>query len=303
MKSCWHENNYCTGARMKISRLLHSFKGLPGKCMGFIILPAVAVNAGGLKFVPGNFAYNTFSKNGSPLLRKHHYMPIPENTNLDGPFYEGRSELVGLEMNGSYAVDGLQGVFPLCLDEFRKSFPLHKSSPDPMQFYLLNGGFMAIDARVYYGFIRHFKPKQIVEIGAGNSSVLAAAACRQDRKENGEEPRLTAIEPFPSALVSEGSPGLFQLIEDKVQNVDFELFSSLEAGDILPSIRLILFARVAKFNSSIVSFCHALLQASLCIHMILVCRRPTLVSTSKIIFIGMNNIYCRYFCVSTQCLR
>lgn len=220
-------------SRPAIIRLAGSIKRFLGNCMKLLILPLAVIIAACLRLVPGNTMYSIFYRNGFHLLRKHYYLPIPQEADLNSKFWEKRSELVGLEMNDTYAIGLLDSVFPLYLDEFRRSFPIHKSSPDPMQFYLLNGGFMAIDAHVYYSFIRHFKPKQIVEIGAGNSTVLAAAACRQNRKENGKEPRLTAIEPFPSALLSEGFPGLSQLIKQKVEDVNLELFSSLQSGDIL----------------------------------------------------------------------
>jgi len=204
-----------------------------GKSIRFPILGLAMLTAFALRLVPGNAAHGIFYRNGFHLLRKHYYVPIPEEDPGDA-FWEKRSGLVGLEMNDTYAIDLLDSVFPLYLDEFRSSFAIHKSPAAPAQFCLINGSFMAIDAHVYYIFIRHFKPKQILEIGAGNSTLLAAAACRQNRKEkNGEEPRLTAIEPFPSALLSEGFPGLSQLIKQNVEDVNLEWFSSLQSGDIL----------------------------------------------------------------------
>jgi hypothetical protein len=220
-------------SRPAIIRLAGSIKRFLGNCMKLLILPLAVIIAACLRLVPGNTMYSIFYRNGFHLLRKHYYLPIPQEADLNSKFWEKRSELVGLEMNDTYAIGLLDSVFPLYLDEFRSSFSIHKSPADPAQFYLINSSFMAIDAHVYYIFIRHFKPKQIVEIGAGNSTVLAAAACRQNRKENGEEPRLTAIEPFPNALLSEGSPGLSQLIKQKVEDVNLELFSSLQSGDIL----------------------------------------------------------------------
>ena len=186
-----------------------------------------------IKSVPGNAAYRIFYKHGFHLLRKHYYLPIPDEADLSDTFWERRSALVGLEMNDEYALDLLQSVFPLYLDEFRATFPIHQSSNDPTQFYLINNNFMAIDAHVYYIFIRHFKPKRIVEIGAGHSTVVASEACRRNVNEGGEEPSLIAIEPYPRSILKEGIPELSQLIEAKVQDVDIELFTSLKSGDIL----------------------------------------------------------------------
>ncbi|MCK7479360.1 MAG: hypothetical protein M0C28_19895 [Candidatus Moduliflexus flocculans] len=50
-------------------------------------------------------------------------------------------------------------------------------------FYLINGGYMAIDAHVYYAMIRHYKPRRIIEIGARNSTLLGGAACQENQRE------------------------------------------------------------------------------------------------------------------------
>ena len=180
-----------------------------------------------------NATYRVFYTFGFHLLRKHYDSPVPEKADLDDAFWRRHSELAGLDMNEKHTLDLLYNVFPQYLAEFRKSFPIYCSSSDQTQFYLINGSFMAIDAHVYYIFIRHFKPKRIIEIGAGNSTLLAAVASIRNREEAGLAPILTAIEPFPNATLRKGLPGLSQLIENKVQNVGLELFASLQSGDIL----------------------------------------------------------------------
>jgi len=129
-----------------------------------------------IKHLINNLAFRAFQKLGFYLLRKNCDSPVPDQLDLNKTFQGTYSQLVGVEMNDRYALDLLQNVFPLYVDEFRASFPMHRSSPDQTHFYLINSSFMAIDAHVYYIFIRHFKPKLIIEIGAGNSTLLAASA-------------------------------------------------------------------------------------------------------------------------------
>ncbi len=198
-----------------------------------LILKVSGLIAIGLyRYVPDNAAHKVFSKHGFHLLRKHFYLPIPDSADLNEQFWQTRSQLVGIEMNDPAALDLLQNIFPLYAEEFRGLFPIHQSS-DPTQFYLINGSFMAVDAHVYYTFIRHFKPKRVVEIGSGASTLLAATASRQNYKEKGEEVHLTSIEPYPSPVLKKGFQGLSQLVERKVQDVNLELLTSLESGDIL----------------------------------------------------------------------
>ncbi len=182
------------------------------------------------RYMPDNTAYGIFSEYGFHLLRKHYYLPIPDENDLGEAFWEERSQLVGLEMNDSEALNLLENVFPTYMEEFRARFPIHPPS-DSAQFHLINGTFMAIDAHVYYSFIRHFTPKRIIEIGAGQSTLLAAATIQE--QEMRDVTHLTAIEPFPTPLLKKGVPGLSRLVEDKIQNVGLDLFASLESGDIL----------------------------------------------------------------------
>jgi len=220
-------------SRPSIIRLAGSIKVFLGNCMKLLLLPLAVITAASLRLVPGNAMYSVFYRNGFHLLRKHHYLPIPQEADLNSKFWEKRSELVGLDMNDTFTLELLRNIFPLYLNEFRESFPIHQSSNDQAQFYLINSNFMAIDAQIYYIFIRHFKPKRIVEIGAGNSTLVAATACRRNLNESSVTSNLTVIDPFPRAFLQKGLPGLSQLIEDKVQNVDPKLFASLEEGDIL----------------------------------------------------------------------
>jgi hypothetical protein len=190
-------------------------------------LTAILLN----RYVPGNAAHDIFYKHGFHLLRKSYYLPIPDKADLDCRAWDKRSELVGIEMNDGAALKLLGDVFPPYIDEFRASFPDHQAAGS-RGLYLINGAFMAIDAHVYYAFIRHLKPRRIVEIGSGFSTLVAAAAGMRSREEGGQIPHLVAVDPFPPAFLK-GFPGVSEIIEAKVQNMPLDLFTSLEAGDIV----------------------------------------------------------------------
>ncbi len=181
--------------------------------------------------VPGNAAYSAFARHGFHLLRKHYYAPIPDEQELADPLVKEPTALVGIDLNESGALRLLRDVVAGYQEEFRQAFPLHQPTQET-GFYLINGGFMAGDAQVYYALIRQGKPRRIIEIGGGFSSLLAAAACLRNEQEFGIKPHLTVIEPYPSDHFRAGFPGLDQLIEERLQKVDMKLFTSLEAGDI-----------------------------------------------------------------------
>lgn len=171
-----------------------------------------------------------FARRGFHLLQKHFYLPIPDENDLGDGFFDRLSEMPGVDMNVAAALSLLQTVIPPYLEEFRAQVPLHPAKG--ASFHLLNGTYMAVDAHVYYALIRHGKPRRIVEVGGGNSSLLAGMACERNRKE-GHPAELIVVEPYPGDTLRRGFPGISRLVEAKIQDADFDLFASLEAGDIL----------------------------------------------------------------------
>ena len=95
-------------------------------------------------------------------------------------------------------------------------------------FYLRNGRFQSVDALVAYCLIRHFRPRQIIEVGGGYSTLLLAMAARK----NGSTV-LRSIEPYPAEFLTNGVDGLAELLTEKVENVALSYFSELEENDCL----------------------------------------------------------------------
>lgn len=197
--------------------------------MSRVMLGMAAPIASAFKwFVPGNAAYPYFARHGFHLIRKNFYLPIPEEGDLDDL---EPAEPVGVDMNESGALELLRQIFPPYCAEFRRLFPVEEAS-EADGFYLLNGLFMAGDAHAYYALVRHHKPGTVIEIGSGFSTLVAAAACRRNLQD-GNKTRLIAVEPYPSEALKRGVQGLDELIAEKVQTVDLQLFTSLKAGDVL----------------------------------------------------------------------
>jgi predicted O-methyltransferase YrrM len=90
-----------------------------------------------------------------------------------------------------------------------------------------NDYFNGFDAAVYYSLIRYLKPKRVIEIGGGYSTRLANAAL--SRNQTG---KLTCVEPYPNERLN-GSRSNIELIQKRVEELDIEFFSCLEANDIL----------------------------------------------------------------------
>lgn len=216
-----------------LGRIKRRVEDIYDRCMQRALIRLAPRFAAALdRWVPGNQAHDGFARHGFHLLRKHFYVPIPDETDLQDAMLKDASALVGIDMNEGEALAFLRDVYPKYQAEFRRAFPLHLP-PGSEQFYLVNGGFMAGDAHVYYTLIRAGRPQRIVEVGGGNSSLLAAAACRRNLEEYGVKPHLTIVEPYPWDMLKKGVPGVDLLLQERIQAVDLGLFTSLQAGDIL----------------------------------------------------------------------
>jgi len=87
-----------------------------------------------------------------------------------------------------------------------------------------NGFFETIDAELYYCTIRFFRPRRIIEVGAGNSTWFARAAIRA----NGSG-QICAIDPSPRLRL----PKECRHLRLRVEEVDITLFEELRQNDIL----------------------------------------------------------------------
>jgi hypothetical protein len=183
------------------------------------------------RFVRDNAAHGLFARHGFQLLRDHYYNPIPDREDLPESYWTTRSELPGVDLNLPHALTVLREEIVPHLDEFRRTFPMEK--PEGGEgFYLMNYAFMAVDAHVYYALIRARRPRRIVEIGSGFSTLVGVEAARRNRAD-GSPCAVTAVEPYPAGRLRRAVGEELALIEEKVQAVPMELFTSLEAGDIL----------------------------------------------------------------------
>ena len=156
----------------------------------------------------------------------HFYQPIPDTQSLPETLWNRPSKLVGVHMNDAVQLDLLRDRFPKFRDEY-EGFPT-KPTGEPGRFYLNNHLFENIDAMVAYCMVRHFKPRLIIEVGSGFSSLLLGEAATRNKHS-----ALVCIEPFPREFLREGFPGLQSLMEKQIQDIDLDFFSQLQSGDIL----------------------------------------------------------------------
>jgi len=175
--------------------------------------------------------FDVYENRGWHLTPVHYYEPIPDTRKLPDHLWEGCSDLVGIDMREQCQLtllDAFSGKFG---SEYT-SFAREKTS-DPTEFYISNSSFAPVDAAVLHCIIREFRPRKMVEIGSGMSTLVAANAIKQNEAEFGEGCELVAIEPYPREYLRGGIPGLARLISKQVQDVPLSEFTDLDRNDIL----------------------------------------------------------------------
>lgn len=172
-----------------------------------------------------------WEKKGFHITLNHFYSPLPEVYKLRKKLWKETPEVQGINFNEKSQLALLDKFWRKYRQEYNK-IPIKKTS-DNFQYYLKNRQYQGIDGYILYCMIRHFKPKRIIEIGSGFSSLLTAQACRKNKEEDGLQTTFIAIEPYPSETLQKGFPGLIKLIHKKVQEVSPKIFERLESGDFL----------------------------------------------------------------------
>ncbi len=111
--------------------------------------------------------------------------------------------------------------------------PFSDQKQGNLRYYFENPFYSYSDGIILYSMIRHFKPKQIIEIGSGFSS---AAMLDINELFFSNQISLTLIEPYPERLYSLIHPDdkkTATIIEKDAQKIPLDLFEKLNSGDIL----------------------------------------------------------------------
>lgn len=160
------------------------------------------------------------------------YSPIPDLKNLSPKNWNTLSDLPGIDMNEQAQVELLARFTKEYAAEF-SALPA-SSSIGMRRFFTQNDSFGSVDALLLYGMIRAHRPRRIIEIGAGCSTLMSAQALLTNARESSEDPAtLISIEPYPRWSLLEGVPGLSRVVTQPVQEVPLETFAELGENDIL----------------------------------------------------------------------
>jgi hypothetical protein len=182
----------------------------------------------------------------------HFYSPIVDVTELrsqQARVWPAKPEVLGIDFNDAHHEQVLREYFPVFYPDF--AYPKH-SNGSPLAFYVENDQFSMLDCRALFVLLRAWRPRRFVEVGSGFSTLLVADV---NQRFLGGSMQICCIEPYPPPALHSPRLGLERLLQGKVQELGFEPFDALQAGDVL----FIDSSHVAKTGSDVNHLCFEVL--------------------------------------------
>ena len=172
--------------------------------------------------------FKTKIKNTEFFPPGHYYSAIPSmedrETFLAQP---SKQEILGINLNAEKQFELLRQF-----KDYYEEYPFQDTKTSNLRYFYINPSYSYTDALTLYSMLRKFKPRRIIEIGSGYSScaMLDTAELFLNNEIN-----LTFIEPYPDLLHSliKEDDKQHTILPVKLQDVDKDIFKSLEANDIL----------------------------------------------------------------------
>ncbi len=158
-------------------------------------------------------------------VRDHYYEPFLDPAGLRFGLDRERP-LPGIDWNVAGQLAGLESLVYA-----QELADLQAPRTDPLQFRLNNGSFESGDAEFLYQLIRARRPARIVEIGSGNSTLIARRALLQNRNDAPDyRCEHVCIEPFEMPWLEQTG---VTVLRKRVEEVEPGLFQALGENDLL----------------------------------------------------------------------
>ena len=163
------------------------------------------------------------------VVERSVYSPVPEVPPPGSAVWSRRTPSLGFELDPLTSLEYLESTLASYLVEFR---PPHEPTGRDGEFYLRNWWYGPVDAEVLYAMVRHHKPRRLLELGAGYSTLVSARACAANAGQ-GHPAEFVAVDPEPRTGLGDAIPGLTRLERRRATELALERFLALERGDVL----------------------------------------------------------------------
>jgi hypothetical protein len=166
---------------------------------------------------------------GVQLVRKRFTSPIPVVDELPPDLWEQRSELAGLRFDVEVQLRFIEEHLARYASEFD---PPVERPREPDRYFLRNDFYTPPDAQILYAQLRAFRPRQVIELGSGFSSMVIAEAASRNAAA-GTPLSHVVVDPYPSAALSHEFMRSRDVVVEKVERLDLSMFESLDDRDVL----------------------------------------------------------------------
>jgi len=171
------------------------------------------------------FIYHVLDHFDIAILPHHYYTPIVFPDDIRKSLSAPR-RLPGIDFN---IAGQLELVRNFNYSEELLSIPLEKHDADSAAYH--NGAFESGDAEMLYNMIRRFKPRLIVEIGCGQSTLFALLAENRNRQDDPVHAcRHICVEPYEQPWLEKME---VEVIRERIEKLDVSIVETLEENDIL----------------------------------------------------------------------
>ena len=165
---------------------------------------------------------------GRDVVPRNMYSPVPE---VPPPAWEGWRRphpLPGLRLDLDRQLRYLERELGTYLREFRPPAAPGRRG----EYHLDNGYYFRGDAEVLYATIRRHRPRRILELGGGFSTLVCAEACAANVGE-GHPVEMRSLDPDPRIPLPGRWAGTVECERADARDLPLEAFLALDASDVL----------------------------------------------------------------------
>jgi predicted O-methyltransferase YrrM len=161
----------------------------------------------------------------------HFYSPVPSLDAVrarESEIFHGSRDLSAIDLNDQGQCEWLTALAPYFPDQ-----PFPATSAGDTRFYFENPNYSYGEATVYQAFLRYLRPRRVIEIGSGFSTMVLLDTVERFLPGSVD---CTSIEPETKllrSLLRAGDERRVKIVEEQLQSVDKSLFTQLDEGDIL----------------------------------------------------------------------
>jgi hypothetical protein len=158
-------------------------------------------------------------------IRHHYYSPLVRSSDLKRPLAQER-DISGLDLNEAGQLELLTRF------NFQEELlAIPRRAANELTYGYENALFGAGDAEYFYNIIRCFKPRTILEVGCGQSTLVAQLAINANKQEDDTyKCRHICVEPFEQPWLEKLGVILHRT---KIEDLDVGIVEGLQDNDIL----------------------------------------------------------------------